>query len=157
MSLGLDSDYSKLYVIFSVPPGIFLNFSHDCFLPHFFQFSYNHPIRSRDSVVDVATRCGLEDPGFEFLKGQNTFLSPNRWDRLWSSPTLLFNGYRDYFPGVRRTRREVDRSPPLVPRSRMTGAPPTRLHGVDRNSVTCHYLTLQSLDAIQTPSYRQRR
>jgi hypothetical protein len=38
--------------------------------------------------------------------------SPCRPDRLWRPPNLLYNGYRELFPGVRRLGREADHSPP---------------------------------------------
>jgi len=50
MNLGLFSYYSKVYVIFSVPPGKLLKLGHDCFPPRFFQFIHNHPIRSWNIV-----------------------------------------------------------------------------------------------------------
>jgi hypothetical protein len=37
--------------------------------------------------------------------------SPNRPDGLWGPPSLLFNGYRGYFPGVKRSGREIDHAP----------------------------------------------
>jgi hypothetical protein len=41
------------------------------------------------------------------------FSSPPRPDRLWGPPSLLFKGYRGFFPqGVKRPGRVVDHSPP---------------------------------------------
>jgi len=37
--------------------------------------------------------------------------SPSRPDRLWGPPSLLFNGYRALFLGVKRPGREADHSP----------------------------------------------
>ena len=35
-----------------------------------------------------------------------------RPDRPWGPPTLLYNGYRVFFPGVKRLGRGVDYPPP---------------------------------------------
>jgi hypothetical protein len=40
--------------------------------------------------------------------------SPKRPHRLWGPPSLLFNGYRCSFPGVRRPGREADHLSPLA-------------------------------------------
>ena len=41
-----------------------------------------------------------------------SFFSPKGVDSLWGSPSLPFNGYRGYFPGVKRPGLRVDHSPP---------------------------------------------
>ena len=33
-------------------------------------------------------------------------------DRIWDPPSLHFNGYQDYSPGIRRQKRDVYHSPP---------------------------------------------
>jgi hypothetical protein len=63
---------------------------------------------SRDSAVDIATGCGLDDRGFGVrvpaaLRIVSSFRHP---DRLWGPRSLLTNGYLG--PGV----READNSPP---------------------------------------------
>jgi hypothetical protein len=46
---------------------------------------------SRDSVVGLATRYGLEGPGIESRWGKIFLIYP---DRLRGPPILLYNGYR---------------------------------------------------------------
>jgi hypothetical protein len=43
------------------------------------------------SVVGIATRYGLDDPGIESRWGE---IFSTRPDRPWSLPSLLYNGYR---------------------------------------------------------------
>ena len=56
----------------------------------------NRPVRSRDSVVGIATRYLLEGPGIEF-----------RWEARFSIQPGTGS-----FPGVKRPRRGVDHPPP---------------------------------------------
>jgi len=51
----------------------------------------------RDSAVGIATRYGLDGPGFEIPVGGEIFRT--RPDRLWALPSLLYNGYRDFPDG----------------------------------------------------------
>ena len=60
-------------------------------------------VRLLSSLVDIATRYGLDDQGIE-----------SRWGRDFSS--LLYNGYRVFFPGVKRPGRGVNHPPHLMPR-----------------------------------------
>jgi hypothetical protein len=59
-----------------------------------------HSKRSWDSVVGIATACGLDDQGFgvRVLVGSRIFSSPRRPDWLWVQPNFLSNGYRRLFP-----------------------------------------------------------
>jgi hypothetical protein len=57
----------------------------------------------RDSSVGIATRYGLDGPGIESRWGRD-FSHPSR-------PSLLYNGYRVSFPGVKRPGRGVDHPP----------------------------------------------
>jgi hypothetical protein len=59
----------------------------------------------RDSSVGIATRYGLDGPGFECQWGD---ISRSRPDRPWGPPSLLYNGYRFSFPGVKRQGRGVN-------------------------------------------------
>jgi hypothetical protein len=54
-----------------------------------------------DSVVGIATGCGLDDRWVRFRVpvGSRIFSSPRRPDRLWDPRNLLSNGYRGLFPG----------------------------------------------------------
>ena len=63
---------------------------------------------SRDSSAGVTTRYGLDGPGIESRWGEIFRTSP---DRPWGPPSLLYNGYRVNFPGVKRTGRGVDHPP----------------------------------------------
>jgi hypothetical protein len=45
-------------------------------------------------------------------EGKGFFSSPDGPDRLWGPSSLLFNGYRGNFAGVKRSGREVNHSPP---------------------------------------------
>jgi hypothetical protein len=56
---------------------------------------------SRDSAVDIATGYGLDDRkvGVRVPVGSRIITSPCHPDRLWGPPNLLYNGYRELFPG----------------------------------------------------------
>jgi len=58
--------------------------------------------------------------GFESRKGQRFFSSPKSLDQLWSSPSLLFNGYPGLFPEVRWPGRDLTHSHPKAPRLKMS-------------------------------------
>ena len=65
----------------------------------------------RDSSVHIPTRYGLNDPGIESRWGRD-FLA-----HVQTGPggqiSLLYNGYRVPFPGVKQPGREVDHSLPV--------------------------------------------
>ena len=63
----------------------------------------------RDSSVGIATRYGLHVPGIESRWGGEIFR--NRADRPWGPPSLLYNGHRISFPGVKRPEWGVDHLP----------------------------------------------
>ena len=76
---------------------------------------------SRDSVVSIATRYGLEGPGIESRWGEIFRTYP---DRLRGPPSLLYNGYR-VFPGGKGGRGVMLTTHPLlVPRLRKSRAVP---------------------------------
>ena len=63
----------------------------------------------RDSSVGIATRYGLDSPGFE-PGGEEIFCI--RPDHLWVPPSLLHNGYRLFLSGVKQSVRDVYYPPP---------------------------------------------
>jgi hypothetical protein len=64
--------------------------------------------RSRDSVVGIATRYGLEGPGIESRWGEIFRTYP---DRLRGPSSLLYNGYWVFPGGKVRPVRDADPSP----------------------------------------------
>jgi hypothetical protein len=68
-----------------------------------------HPyLVGRDSVVGIATHYGLDGPGMNPDWGEIFCTRP---DRPWGPPSLLYNGYRISFPGVKWPWRGVDHPP----------------------------------------------
>jgi len=63
----------------------------------------------RDSSVGIATPYGLGDQGIESRWVEIFRTTP---DRPWGPPSLLYNGYRFYFPGVKRSGRGFDHPVP---------------------------------------------
>jgi hypothetical protein len=63
-------------------------------------FKISSLTRSRVGAVGIATGYGLADQGVRVRVpvGSRIFSSPLRPDRLWGSPSLLSNGYRELFP-----------------------------------------------------------
>jgi hypothetical protein len=64
-----------------------------------------HLLVGRDSVVGTATRYGPEGPGMESRWGRNF---PYLSRPALGPPSLLYNGYRVSFPGVKRPGLGVD-------------------------------------------------
>ena len=62
----------------------------------------------RDSVVGIATRYGLDGRGSNPGGGEIFY---TRLDRPWGPSSLLYNGYRISFAGVKRPGRGVDHPP----------------------------------------------
>jgi hypothetical protein len=65
----------------------------------------------RDSSVGTATRYVLDDVSIE--SGDIFRIRP---DRSWGPPSLLYNGHRFAFPGVKRPGRGVDHPFYISPR-----------------------------------------
>jgi hypothetical protein len=63
----------------------------------------------RDGAAGIATRYGLDGPGIEPRFGRG-FPYPSR--PALGSPSLLYNGYRISFPGVKWPGRGVDHPSP---------------------------------------------
>jgi hypothetical protein len=64
------------------------------------------------SAVGIATGYGLDERGVgvRVPVGSKIFSSPHRPERLWGPQNLLSSG----FPGVKRSGREADHSPPTT-------------------------------------------
>ena len=89
--------------------------TYDHFLPYAKDWQYltiyfQYPTHmDRDSVVRIANRYGLKVRGLNACRGE---IFATRPDRPWGPPSLLYNGYRVSFPGVKRPECGVDRPPP---------------------------------------------
>jgi hypothetical protein len=66
----------------------------------------------RDSLVGIATRCGLDGPGIEIRWGARFFQT--RPDRPWDPPSLLYSVYRMSLQG--KAARALTTQPHLAPR-----------------------------------------
>lgn len=56
--------------------------------------------------------------------GRDFVFSQKRPHELWGPPSYVLNGHRGPFPRVKRLRREVEHSPPLMTMLRKRGAMP---------------------------------
>jgi hypothetical protein len=69
-----------------------------------------------DSSVSIVSGYGLDDQAIEVRSptvAKAILLYPLCPDRLWGPPSLLYNGYRRYIPGVKvRPGRDADYSSP---------------------------------------------
>jgi hypothetical protein len=104
----------------------------------FCEYSYTHAIirikwftsvwgMSRDSSVGIATDHGQDGRGSNPDRVRS-FSSPQRPDRLRGPTSLLSNGYRGLFPGVKRPGREADHSPPTSVEVKNGGSIPPLPH-----------------------------
>jgi hypothetical protein len=101
-----------------------------------------------DGAVGVETGYGLKGPGFDSWQRQDMFCSPNRPDRLWGPPRLLFNGYRGSVPAVKRPERDADHSPSgveVMNACNYNYVLPIWLHGPDSDTCTSLSLLTESL------------
>jgi hypothetical protein len=73
-------------------------------------------------------------------RSKRFYPSPKRPDRLWSPSSLIFNGYRGSYPGVKRPGREVKSSPLFSAKVksewRYTYTATICLYSVDRENFT---------------------
>jgi hypothetical protein len=63
----------------------------------------------RGSSVSIATGYGLEGPRIESRWDRVSLTCP---DRPWGLPSLLYSGYRDSFPELKRPERGVNHPTP---------------------------------------------
>jgi hypothetical protein len=69
--------------------------------------------KNRESSIGIAAGYGLDGRDSIPDRAKIFFSTPQRPDRLWGPPRLLYNGYRGVFRlGVKRPGREADHSPP---------------------------------------------
>jgi len=97
--------------------------------------TYTDMRRSRDSSVSIVTRLQAGIPGFDSWLGQGILLLATTSRPVLGTtqpPIQWVQGALS--PGVKRSRREADHSPPpsaeLKNTWSYTSTPPTRLHGV---------------------------
>ena len=92
---------------------------------------YNDVNVGRDNSFGMATRYGLDDPGFESRCGAR--FSALVQTGTGTQPASYTMGTGS-FPGVKRPGRGVDHPPHLAPRLKIewgyTSAPPLGLHGL---------------------------
>jgi hypothetical protein len=88
---------------------------------------------SRDSLVGIATRYGLEGRGSIPGRGEICFFTPQHPDRLWGPPSLLSNGPGSLSPEIKVPGREADNSPPSSAQVKKCGAVSPLPHGVELN------------------------
>jgi hypothetical protein len=71
-----------------------------------------HIVPNRYSSFGITTGNGLDVPG-SIPDSARFFSSPQRPDRLWGPPSLVFSGYWESFPlDIRRQGRKPGHSPP---------------------------------------------
>jgi len=71
---------------------------------------------------------GVDGIVLRLRRGKRFFSSPNRADLIWGPPNHVFFGQQGKPTlGVKGSWREVDRSPQVVLRLRMSGAVPLHL------------------------------
>ena len=80
--------------------------------------------------------------------------SAKRTDRLCEPSCLVFDGYKVYFPGVKRPGRETDHLPTSSSEVKnewsYTSTPPICLHGVDRHNCTCTLFSRPTLSIVSS-------
>jgi hypothetical protein len=80
-------------------------------------------------------------------KGKSLFSSPKRRDRLWGPPSLLSNGYRCSFRGVKQPGREFNHLPPFSAEVKNEGRYSSTLsiclHGLNGENIS--FLTFVTL------------
>ena len=119
----------------SVLPTVILHFAkcnNVCFIqiPCYF-WGILYFVSARNSSVGIETRYGLNGPGIESRWSE---IFRTRPDLHYVPPSLLYNGYRVSFPGVKRPERDVNLHSPLAPRLKKeyscTSSPRLSLHGL---------------------------
>ena len=95
---------------------------------------------SWDDVVGIVPMLRVGRSGVRIPVGPSDFLCPpKRSDRLWGQPSILFSGYRRFFPEVSGSMREGDHLSPsgaeIGNEWSYTATAFVCLHGVDRKSV----------------------
>ena len=72
-------------------------------------YYFNYCFMVRDSSVGIMTRYVLDGPGIESWRVQVFLFHP---ERPWAPYSLLYNGQRVSFPGIKHPWRGVEHSPP---------------------------------------------
>jgi len=92
-------------------------------------------------------------------EGKGFFSSNRTPDWLWGPPSLLFNGSRCPFAGVKRLGRKVNHSPPSSPEVKTewsyTSFTRTWLHVVNRKTLLFLYLFTQTLNKWPLCTFKQ--
>ena len=104
-----DCKYRYILYVNVIPTGIVRIKIQIILVFNFKIYYYMQHRGSRDSSVSIATRYGLEGPGIESRWGEIFRTYP---DWLRRPPSLLYNGYRVFPGGKRRSGRDTGHSPP---------------------------------------------
>jgi len=111
---------------------------------------YNHLLKitvDRVCIVDKKIRHGLDGPEFEDRQGR---CFSHRSRPTLGPTSLLYNGYRFSFPGIKRPGPGVDHALHLVPRLKKeqhcTFIPSLVLHGLFKVNFAC--ILLKSLNNV---------
>jgi hypothetical protein len=94
-----------------------------------------------------ATGYGAWRLGFNSRKGQQIFSTPQRPYQLWGPLNLLYNGYWELSPDVKRLEREADHPSPSSIENKNDGAIPPLT-----NTFSWHDYTLFRLKHMKTSS-----
>ena len=80
--------------------------------------------------------------GLNHYRDNKFFYSPKCPEQLWGPPSLVFNGYRGYFLGIKQLGCAADHSPPTSDEAKnewsYTTAPPICLHNMDEGNSAFH-------------------
>jgi hypothetical protein len=103
-----------------------------------------NPDRPVCSLVAIQTtlkicHCRLNLPNFvTLLHTKSHYNSYSFEETPWGTPSFLSDGYRDSFPGVQLSERDVNHSPPssaeAKAESSYTSTPPTCLHDMEKHN-----------------------
>jgi len=88
-----------------------MNFYFTCKAASLINYSSDKICQDSPVIIMTRLRCGWWRNFGSCPSKENMFSSPNFADQLWGPPSLLFSGYRHFFPGVNWLGHDSDPSP----------------------------------------------